>query len=306
MLLINILAVTKELELIEVVDLNDLNKYELLWYWIDFYNPSKLEQSLLADHFKFHPTCIAECIFSFSKPKLDYYDGYVFFILNALNPGTFDPKEISLFISNDFIVSYHVDKSQEIQETWEMVKSKIDSWNGPIYVIHEILKKIVDEFFPALYEIEDELDKLDSSINKKSIHKLIDEVFEIRSNLLRMRRLVNSMRDLVYRILNSERLSGFRKQKLYFGDIYNHLLKLSSMVDSSRDMTSDMRDSYISVNSNRMNTNMMLLTVITTIFIPLTFIAGVYGMNFKYMPELEWRYGYFLVVILMVIIGVLN
>lgn len=112
------------------------------------------------------------------------------------------------------------------------------------------------------------------------------------------------MRDLLYRMLNSERLRNFHKDKIYFSDIYDHLLKLSSMIESSREMTADIRDNYLSVNSAKMNRNMMVLTVITTIFIPLTFIAGVYGMNFRYMPELNWRYGYFAVWIVMLIIAI--
>ena len=111
------------------------------------------------------------------------------------------------------------------------------------------------------------------------------------------------MRDLLYRILNSERLQGFEDHKLYFSDVYEHLVKLADMAESSREMTSDMRDSYLSLNSSHMNQNMMVLTVITTIFIPLTFIVGVYGMNFQHMPELGWKYGYMIVLIIMAAIG---
>ena len=112
------------------------------------------------------------------------------------------------------------------------------------------------------------------------------------------------MRDLLYRTLNSDRLPGFKEHKIYFSDIHDHLLKLSDMIESSREITSDLRDSYLSINSNRMNTNMMVLTVITSIFIPLTFVAGIYGMNFEYMPELTWKYGYFMALGIMTCIGI--
>ena len=132
----------------------------------------------------------------------------------------------------------------------------------------------------------------------------MDEVFEIRGSLLKLRKTVNFMRDLLYRILNAERLKGFQEHKLYFSDIHDHLIKLSNMIESSREMTSDMRDNFLSINSTRMNRNMMVLTVITTIFIPLTFIVGVYGMNFQNMPELSWKYGYFGVLLIMSIIAI--
>lgn len=192
-----------------------------------------------------------------------------------------------------------------MDEAWERVTEDHDSWpKGPTFVAHQIFDKIVDQFFPAVNKIEDQLDTLDSNPDKKSIHQLIDEVFEIRGDLLKLRRIVYSMRDLLYRILNSERLPDFMEHKIYFSDIYDHLIKLADMVESSREITSDLRDSYISVNSNRMNKHMMLLTVITTIFIPLTFLAGIYGMNFDYMPELNWKYGYFLILGVMAFLGI--
>ena len=113
------------------------------------------------------------------------------------------------------------------------------------------------------------------------------------------------MRDLLYRMINSERLSYLKEQHLYFNDVHDHLLKLAEMLETYRDFSSDIRDNYLSVNSNNLNTTMMTLTVITTIFMPLTFIAGVYGMNFEYMPELSWRYGYFLVLGLMLLIALM-
>jgi magnesium transporter len=108
----------------------------------------------------------------------------------------------------------------------------------------------------------------------------------------------------LYRVVNSHRIEGLNEQLVYFSDIYDHLLKLSEMIDSNRDMTADFRDSYVSFHSDRMNSIMKTLTVITTIFMPLTFIAGVYGMNFGNMPELSWYYGYFMAIGLMLFIGV--
>jgi magnesium transporter len=123
----------------------------------------------------------------------------------------------------------------------------------------------------------------------------MNQVFDIRSRLLKLRKTIVPMRDFLYRTLNSERIEGLKALHVYFADVYDHLLKLSEMIDSNREMTSDMRDSYISLSSNRMNTIMKTLTVITTIFMPLTFVAGIYEMNFAYMPELTWRWGYFLI-----------
>ena len=112
------------------------------------------------------------------------------------------------------------------------------------------------------------------------------------------------MKELLYRILNSEHLQDFRNSKKYFNDIYDHLLKLSDIIESNREMTADMRDSYLSINSHQMNKIMTILTIITSIFIPLTFVVGIYGMNFDFMPELRWKYGYFIILSVMAVGGI--
>ena len=286
-------------------NLNSLSDHDFQWYWVDFDNPCEPEIELLHKYFKFHPLAIEDCLFSLNKPKLDYYEGYSFFILNALRSDTLGPREISLFVEQNYIISFHSDSLSEIDEAWVRVTGDRGNWEkGPIFVAYQILDKIVDQFFPAVYKVEDKLDGIDSNLDNKSIHKLLDDVFQIRGDLLKLRRIVFSMRDLLYRILNSERLPDFKEHKIYFSDIHDHLLKLSDMIESSREITSDLRDSYLSINSNRMNTNMMVLTVITTIFIPLSFVAGIYGMNFEYMPELNWKYGYFMVLGIMICIGI--
>ena len=295
----------KDLDAYFNFNLDSLSDHDFQWYWVDFDNPSESEIDLLRKYFNFHPLSIEDCIFSLNKPKLDYYDGYSFFILNALKRDTLGPTEISLFVNQNYIISFHTESLSEIDEAFQRVTGDESNWvKGPSFVAYQILDKIVDQFFPAVYKIEDKLDGIDSNLDNKSIHKMLDDVFKIRGDLLKLRRIVSSMRDLLYRILNSERLPSFKEHKLYFSDIHDHLLKLADMLDSSREITSDLRDSYLSINSNRMNTNMMVLTVITTIFIPLSFVAGIYGMNFEFMPELTWSYGYFMVLGIMTCMGI--
>lgn len=303
--MIRVIAITKDLKLVCDLPLDDLSKDNIMWYWMDFNNPTEEEISLLSTHFHFHQLSIEDCVFSFNNPKLDYYDNYNYFVLNALNQDTLDPVEISLFVDGKYIVSYHSTESNELDEAWKSVKTDNKNWDkGPSYIAHKILDNIVDYFFPAINKIQDKLDKTENNVARKHIRSLMDEIFEIRSDLLKMRRTINSMRDLLYRITNSERLIGFYEHKLYFSDIYDHLVKLSDMIASNRELTSDMRDNYLSINSSRMNKHMMVLTVISSIFIPLTFIVGVYGMNFEIMPELTWKYGYLVILLVMAIIAV--
>jgi magnesium transporter len=135
----------------------------------------------------------------------------------------------------------------------------------------------VDCYFPILHQLEDKLNEYEEKEARSK--KIIEEVYEIRRDLIRLRKTIIPMRDLLYRIINSKRFQDEGQFHHYFSDIYDHLMKLTDMVASIQDVTTDMRENYMSIQSNRMNSIMMTLTVITTIFMPLTFIVGVYGMN---------------------------
>jgi magnesium transporter len=153
---------------------------------------------------------------------------------------------------------------------------------------------------------QESINRLENQREYKSenVERLLDQLFRARSQLLYLRQTINPMRDLVYRMLNSRHLIWMKSEQAYFMDIYDHLIKISDMIESNREVTSDIRDNYLSVSTHRTNRIMQVLTVITTIFMPLTFIAGVYGMNFEYMSELKWKYGYFLVLSVMISMGV--
>lgn len=299
--MIRTVAVMNDLKIINDVPLNRLSDPEVKWYWVDFDAPAEDESLLLKTHFGFHPLAIEDCLHFLQRPKLDYYDGYDFFVLHTLNQASFTPEEVDVFVGEKFIVTFHSTSSAEMQMVHQRLMEDENSLNkGTLYVFYLIMDKIVDEFFPNLYKIEDDLNEFET---KEADKNFIEGVFELRSQLLKMRRTIFPMRELVYRILNSERVIIPKEERVYFMDIYDHLLKLSEMIESNREMTTDIRDSYISLNSNRMNNIMKTLTVMTSIFIPLTFIASIYGMNFEYMPELAWRHGYFGVLGIMLVVG---
>jgi len=296
------IAITEDFQLIRDFSLEHINKKNILWYWVDFISPTEEETSLLDQVFHFHPLAIEDCVQYVQRPKLDHYEDYHFFVIHSLNQQSVETVEVDLFANKKFVVSYHQQPLEEIDTVYTELTSSQESWNqGTSYVTYRIVDKLVDHYFPVIYQIEDRINELDT--NKKPIHILMDEVFQLRGLLLRARHTIVPMSDLLYRVLNSNRLDIVKEHLIYFTDIYDHLLKLTEMIESNREITADIRDSYLSLNSNRMNNIMMTLTVITTIFMPLTFIVGIYGMNFVNMPELTWRYGYFFVLGIMTIIA---
>lgn len=299
--MIRTLAITSEHDLLIDLPLNQLSEPSIKWFWVDFDTPTEEEISLLKTKFQFHPLAIEDCLHSLQRPKLDYYVGYDFFVFHAINKESFIPEEIDIFLSHNFIVTFHFSTSNEIGMVRQRIISDKNILNkGAIYIFYLLMDKIVDEYFPEIYQIEDALSEIET--NDTDVN-LMNNVYEIRSQLLKLRRTIFPMKELLYRILNSERLIIPKEERVYFMDIYDHLIRLSEMIESNREMTADIRDNYISINSNRMNSIMKTLTVMTSIFIPLTFIASIYGMNFEYIPELTWRWGYFGVLTLMFVVG---
>ncbi|WP_071459608.1 magnesium/cobalt transporter CorA [Bacillus massilinigeriensis] len=303
--MITTIAVTKKGELFKDVPVAELVSGDFAWFWVDFENPCEEEMKLLADPFKFHPLAIEDCIHTLQRPKLDYYNEQTFFVIHRLNQKTLEKEEIDIFLGDSYIVTFHYHHSAEIQEVRSRLlqSNSLNKWN-PDLVLYHLLDKVVDNYFPIVYQFEDTLNELEENSSGKSMEELLDQLFDIRHDLLSFRHTVVPMRDLVYRMLNSHRLTSVLKQLEYFHDIHDHLLKLNEMTDSNRELTTDIRDSYLSMNAHETNRVMKVLTVITTIFMPLTFIAGIYGMNFKNMPELEWKYGYFLALLIMGSIGI--
>ncbi|WP_043932721.1 magnesium/cobalt transporter CorA [Bacillus sp. EB01] len=274
------------------------------WYWIDFNNPTDDEVTRLASPLNFHPLAIEDCLHRKQRPKLDYYEGYTFFVAHSINQVTLEKEEVNIFLAENYIVTFHNHPSPEISEIWRRVlTSKNQDTYSPSLVLYHILDQLVDNYFPPLYRIEDHLNDMDEAYTGGSTEDLLKEVFDIRKDLLVLRHTVAPTRDLVYRMLNSQKLTELQLKSAYFSDIHDHLLKLTDLVDSNRELTKDIRDSVLSMNSHETNRVMKVLTVITTIFMPLTFIAGIYGMNFEYMPETAWKYGYFASLGVMGLIG---
>ncbi|MGO4344443.1 magnesium/cobalt transporter CorA [Paenibacillus sp. MCAF9] len=302
--MIKIVGYTKQKQWLTDLTIEDLNSPELDWYWVDFSNPNEEECRLLDTFFHFHPLAIEDCYHLLQRPKVDHYDDIHFFVLHEIERKTLTVNEINMFIGPSFIVTFHYEQSPEIEEAQtKLLSSTKIGEKGQLYAAYLVIDKLVDQYFPAVHELEDQLLDMEIGSGDEQSQTAMSDIFNIRSRLLRLRKTIVPMRDLLYRITNSDRIDGLKPYMAFYHDIYDHLLKLTEMMDSSREMTADLRDSFISFNSNRMNSIMKTLTVITTIFMPLTFLAGIYGMNFRNMPELEWTWGYFAVITIMLVIG---
>jgi len=305
--MINFIGVTNEGTIEKELTFGNLILSKYKWFWVDFDEPTDEEIVHLSSTFHFHPLAIEDCVHRLQRPKLDYYDDHTFYVTHILREENKEiiKEELNFFVGENYVVTFHRMPATEVTQVWNrlLFHKEPDKWD-PFYVFYQILDKIVDNYFPLIYKIEDELDRIEDNTQNKSMNDLMTELFNIRYMLLNLRHTFNPMRDLLYRMLNSHHLIEIKDRRKYFSDIYDHLLKLTEMVMSNRDVTADIRDSYLSLNSHQTNNVMKVLTIITSIFSPLTFIAGIYGMNFENMPELTWKYGYYFAVGLMVVLGV--
>ncbi|MEG0259546.1 MAG: magnesium/cobalt transporter CorA [Lysinibacillus sp.] len=298
------MGMTKDHQIVKKISLEDIKSNHFEWYWVDFNCPTVEEEMLLDSFFNFHPLAIEDCLTRLQRPKLDFFDDHHFFVIHKINELTLLAEEVNIFVSDKFLVTFHKNEVPEIEEVQKLLEKQPKNWDrGTVFLTYHTIDKIVDNYFPIVYKIEDYLNALEDELTYQSNVNTIQDVFEFRTDLLHLRRSILPMRDLLYRVLSSFRYPLKEPERAYFSDIHDHLVKLTEMIESNRELTADMRDSYMAMNSNRMNGIMMLLTIVSAIFIPLTFIAGVYGMNFNYMPELYGKYSYFIVIGSMLLIA---
>ncbi|HEY2421910.1 MAG TPA: CorA family divalent cation transporter, partial [Neobacillus sp.] len=246
--MIRTIAVSKDYQLLMDLQIPDLLGGDFLWYWVDFQQPSKDEIEFLRDPLQFHPLAIEDCIHDLQRPKLDYYEGYAFFVTQALNPKTIRREEVDIFLNRHYVVTFHHHSSSEIDEVWNhfMMATNVEQWD-PSHVLYHVIDKMVDDYFPLVNQIDDKLNEIDENSKGRSMEVLLKDLFDTRHDLLSLRHTITPMRDLLYRIINSQRLKSIEGKVAYFSDIYDHLLKLTEMVEASRELTTDIRDSYISL-----------------------------------------------------------
>lgn len=302
--MINTMAVYKDGTHAFGVSIEELNSELIDWVWVDFEKPRTEEIDLLQSQFHFDDLAIKQCVSYKKRPKMDYYDGYRFIILQSLQE-KMERAEIDLFLSHKYIVSFCLEESSVLQMVWNKLKGlkNIKSMK-PEQILYLICDEIVDNFFPIVQKIEDDIEEIDE-LGSNSDQSMIDGIKTQLSKLSKLRKTVKPTKDLIYRILNSTHVEIDKETTKKLRIVYEHLEKLIEDIADNREMANDIRESYISTNSHKMNKTMKMLTSVSIVFMPLTFIVGVYGMNFVQIPELQLKYGYYYcwAVMLIIVIG---
>ncbi|CDM65102.1 magnesium/cobalt transporter CorA [Pyrinomonas methylaliphatogenes] len=270
--------------------------------WIDMERPTLDDDRLLLDLFKFHPLTVEDCRMDRHHPKVEEFPDYLFFIVHGIRTNTtperFNTVEVDGYLGPNFVVTYHHEPFPAIDYIKQLLRSTpVPCQRGAAFLLHHILDRIVDEYLPALDDFDERLNKLEENIfsTTRPSNRILEEILSLKRSILRLRRISSKQLDILYRMSHGEFRLISGPALPFFRDIYDHLVRIADLAENYRDLITGSLDAYLSVISNRLNEIMKVLTIFSAIMLPLTFIAGVYGMNFENMPELHTRYGYFVV-----------
>lgn len=252
----------------------------------------------LHDAFGIHPLVLEDIVNTGQRPKIDDYDDYVFIVFKMLysEPGNPSVKheQVSLIVGKGYVISLQevgLDIFDPLRERIERGRGRIRT-QGSGYLTYALLDTVVDHYFKVLEELGERIEDLEETVIQAPDPDTLAEIQDLKREMLHVRTSLWPMREVMSTLVRGESKVIGKKVNLYFRDVYDHTIHAIDTVDLFRDMLSAILDIYLSSVSNKMNEVMKVLTVMATIFIPMTFLAGVYGMNFDHMPELHWKWAY--------------
>lgn len=284
-------------------------EYGTTWLNVDGVHDVVLVEQI-CKHFNVHPLTIEDIVSVRQRPKVESMEGYLYVVLKVLE---FDEEttsvgleQISLVLGPNFVLSFQ----ERPGDTFEPVRERLRASRGRIrgagadYLFYALIDTIVDNYFVILDKIDEQADLLEEQLLTNASKENFDAVYKLKREMLTIWRSVWPLRDVMYRLERGDFALIQEKTQIFLRDVSDHMTQIIDIVEVTRDLLKGMADLYHSTVGSRTNEVMRVLTIISTIFIPLTFIVGVYGMNFDIMPELRWRYGYLLVWGIMIVLTV--
>jgi magnesium transporter len=285
--------------------------------WVDFLgeHPQQIEDArkILLEVFHFHPLTVEDCIETRNQPKVEAFPDHFYFIVHGIKPGETGPtnfvtKELDGYLGPNYVVTYHDQRFRSIKAVKQQIRSSTFACKrGAAYLLHQILDNIVDLYMPIVDDFDNEINTLEDRVlgMTKSNTIVLEEVMDLRRSVARLRRISARQLEVLYRISHGEFPQIPDNILPFFRDVHDHLLRISDLADSYRDLVGSLFDIHFSVVANRTNDVMKTLAVISAIILPLSLIAGIYGMNFENMPELKSRNGYFITIGVMAAVSIL-
>ncbi len=280
----------------------------ITWLNVDGIHDAGLIQEL-GSCYGIHPLTLEDIMTASQRPKLEDYGDYLYLVVRMLHPrrdgGEERFEQVSIVIGPNYLLSFLEDAGDVFDPVRERIrngKGRIRN-QGPDYLAYALLDAIVDGYFLELERIGDEIEYLEGEILKEPKTETVQRIHQLKREMIFLRKSVWPLREAIARLERRESPLVKETTAVFLKDVYDHTIQVIDTIETFRDMLSGMLDTYLTSVSNRMNEVMKMLTLIATIFMPLTFIAGIYGMNFQHMPELGWKWGYFGVLGLMAVVA---
>ena len=264
----------------------------------------------LGERFALHPLVLEDIVNTVQRPKIEDYDSYLFIVLRMLKPtggGEFTSEQLSMILGPSYLFTFQEGIQGDVFDT---VRERLRNGKGKSrgmgvdYLAYALIDAIVDNYFNVLEDMGERIVNLEENLTLSPDKATLIEINTIKQEIIFLRKAVWPLREAVSFLERGDSRLLSPSTRLYFRDVYDHTVQVIDTVETYRDLLSGMLDLYLSSISNRINEVMKFLTVIGTIFMPLTFLVGVYGMNFKHMPELEWHNGYFMLWGLMIVLTI--
>ncbi|WP_116106811.1 magnesium/cobalt transporter CorA [Lewinella sp. IMCC34191] len=284
-----------------------------LWYDMRGLHDVELVERLGKEH-GMHPLGLEDVVDVQQRPKMEVFEDGVLIVIKAFafEPTTRDLsiEQVSIYLTEGTVLTFQEDTGdlfKSVRKRLETASGRIRS-RGADYLAYALVDNIVDKYFTVIDQIEGELDKLEDIIMRSPEMSTKSKIHDLRLALLTLRKSISPLRELMNRFSDTESKLISADTQVYVADLRDHVIQITDLVETYRDVTNGLYDLYVSEISFRMNSVMQTLTIVSTIFIPLSFLVGVYGMNWQYMPELTTRYGYFVLwgVMITVILGMLG
>ncbi len=264
--------------------------------WVDFEaTPVAQDEPILTQTFHFHPLAVDDALQESHVPKVDDWDDYLYLVLHSIafdssNGGRIDTIELDVFLGRNFIVTHHDQPIPTIQHVWEACqRDERYMARGTDHLLYRIVDDMVAAYMPVVEEIDEAIEELENKIFERPSPGHLAELFTLKRSLLRLRRVIAPQREVLNKLARDDYPVIDARDRIFFRDVYDHLVRLHDINESMRDLVGGALDIYLSVINNRMNDIMKTLTVITTLFMPLSFLTGFFGMNFftPVAPQLQ-------------------
>jgi magnesium transporter len=254
--------------------------------WVDFQSePPETCEPILLDTFKFHPLAIEDALHQTHVPKVDEWEQYLYIALHAISfkpeGGELELIELDIFLGENYLVTHHDHPIPALDRVWEAFqKEERHRHSGVDHILYMLTDELIVDFMHAVETLDEEIEGVEDRIFSKPDNALVQRVFTLKRITVHLRRSLSPMREVLNKLARDDYSQIDARDRIYFRDVYDHLVRLHDIAEGLRDMVGGVLDTYLSVINNRMNDIMRTLTLITTLFMPISFVAGFFGMNF--------------------------